>query len=509
MDAAHGRLECHHYRDQIKKMEQISKGEKFTTWAIQVCLLLLALSAPISIAATQMAWALALLFWLIRLIFIRPKCRRSGFDIAVIIFVGLTLVSSFFSYEPEVSLRKMVPVSLVTIVYLVSEYTTTRRMLHRLVAIVLISCFAACLYTFATQIIGKNLKVLQLTADSPLRQAGVVEGYTILKANGIDINSPDELYAAISQHSTNGIAAITVYRHELIDTYKLPLPNFPLGVEGLGIVQWSRGRDTRASGFYGQFITFAEALQLIASLALGLLIALSGYTFSRNRILLIVALAAYGIALFLTITRASWLSFGISATVMVLLGASRRTVIICVALAIPLAVAGLLFLQQKRQVGFIDTTDESTAWRLRVWHEGFGVLISNPRHLAVGIGMDSIKYHYLEWHMFDEGRQPLGHMHSTPLQFALERGVPTLIAWIIWMFIYLRMLWRKLRHNDLEWMERGILLGAFGGTIGFLTSGLVHYNWGDSEVVMIFYLIMGLSLCVIRNLPANSANAHE
>ncbi len=29
-----------------------------------------------------------------------------------------------------------------------------------------------------------------------------------------------------------------------------------------------------------------------------------------------------------------------------------------------------------------------------------------------------------------------------------------------------------------------------------MISGVVHYNWGDSEVVMIFYMIMGLSLAV-------------
>jgi uncharacterized membrane protein YuzA (DUF378 family) len=34
--------------------------------------------------------------------------------------------------------------------------------------------------------------------------------------------------------------------------------------------------------------------------------------------------------------------------------------------------------------------------------------------------------------------------------------------------------------------------------IGFVTSGLVHYNWGDSEVVTIFYFIMGLCLVVER-----------
>ena len=33
--------------------------------------------------------------------------------------------------------------------------------------------------------------------------------------------------------------------------------------------------------------------------------------------------------------------------------------------------------------------------------------------------------------------------------------------------------------------------------------GVVHYNWGDSEVVMIFYLIMGLSLVVERQTRAD------
>jgi len=33
-----------------------------------------------------------------------------------------------------------------------------------------------------------------------------------------------------------------------------------------------------------------------------------------------------------------------------------------------------------------------------------------------------------------------------------------------------------------------------------MISGVVHYNWGDSEVVMILYLIMGLSLFVNRRL---------
>jgi hypothetical protein len=63
------------------------------------------------------------------------------------------------------------------------------------------------------------------------------------------------------------------------------------------------------------------------------------------------------------------------------------------------------------------------------------------------------------------------------------------------------MLWRLSRektHDDANNISRGLALGALGGTIGFFTSGLVHYNWGDSEVVTVFYFIMGLCLIVER-----------
>jgi O-antigen ligase len=93
----------------------------------------------------------------------------------------------------------------------------------------------------------------------------------------------------------------------------------------------------------------------------------------------------------------------------------------------------------------------------------------------------------------------MGHMHSDYLQIALERGVPALIVWLILLGTYGWMLWRLRRRVAPEnWIERGIVLGALGGLVGFMCSGVVHYNWGDSEVVMIFYLIMGLSLVVER-----------
>ena len=469
-------------------------------WALRASLFLLALSAPVSIAATQTAWSLALLFWLIKAFFVRPSLRKDGIAIATFVFVGLSLVSSAFSYEPQVSLRKMASVSLVTIVYLVSETISDAKWLKRLVIILLASAAVSAVFTIGQTAVGKNLKVVHLTAGSPLRLAGVQENDTILTANGKSINSPDELANAVDTASENGVAKIHVYRVENLLDYSLPVSAAAATADSsvrFGIIEWSRGRDTRASGFYGQYMTYAEAIQLVASLALGLLILAPGGLFTRSRLLLAATIVLFGGGLFLTVTRASWAGFLISAAVMILIGTSRKTVLICILIAVPVAFAGLYYLQQKRNVAFVDTSDGSTTWRMTVWREGFGVLVSNPRHLAVGIGMDSLKTHWQDWQMFDNGNLPLGHMHSTPLQLAFERGVPVLIAWIVWMFLYLRMLWRGIRRDDLAWFERGILLGSLGGSVGFLASGLVHYNWGDSEVVMIFYLLMGLSLSIL------------
>ena len=94
-------------------------------------------------------------------------------------------------------------------------------------------------------------------------------------------------------------------------------------------------------------------------------------------------------------------------------------------------------------------------------------------------------------------------MHSNPLQIVLERGVPALLVWLALLFVYARTIWRMLRDKTkLDWIEHGILLGAFGGLVGFFVSGQVHYNWGDSEVIMIFYFIMGLVLALNQKLAS-------
>ncbi len=191
----------------------------------------------------------------------------------------------------------------------------------------------------------------------------------------------------------------------------------------------------------------------------------------------------------------------VSSLVVALIGTSRKTVLALVIVSVPAAIIGLYVLQMSRNIGVNDSKDNSAAWRQTVYREGFDLATGSPRHLAVGVGMDSIKRYAKEWHLFDDGRLPMGHFHSTPLQLLVERGLPALLIWLWILWLFGSSIWRKLRSADiLDWREKGVLLGGFGALIGFFVSGTVHYNLGDGEVAMVFYLIMGLSIVLTKNL---------
>jgi hypothetical protein len=86
------------------------------------------------------------------------------------------------------------------------------------------------------------------------------------------------------------------------------------------------------------------------------------------------------------------------------------------------------------------------------------------------------------------------HLHSTPLQLAFDRGIPMLVFWV-WMMV---LFWREISKTERIAADRsdthtyGILLGGLGGLTGLLASSLVNYNYGDGEVAMLFWWLMGL-----------------
>lgn len=447
--------------------------------------------------------------WIVRFAFYPPpRLQRTPVDYALLGFFILSGVSSFFSYEAVLSIGKMRGASLFTIAYLVAHNVPSRRVLRWLTIVLIVSFGVNVCYTIAERVWGRGIKLQGIAATSPLAAAvfkngkvstpsPILNGDTILTVDGRKLTDASDLAAALAASADGRPAQVKIYRVEWSPVLEVPRGKLLSGTTSeaqLGISSWSTSRDWRATGFFGHYVTYAEALQLVVALVIALFVCLPRKR-SRLGLLLLLALAAFVFALLLTVTRASWIAALASGLVILLCSSSRRAIAIGGAVALALLLVGVLVLRQQRSINLFDRGDQSTTWRETVWREGFSLLVSKPRHLLVGVGMDSIKGHRREWRLFDNGRLPPGHMHSNLLQLALERGVPTLICWLVMLGVYARMLWRMSRTEASEnWIERGLVLGALGGLCGFFLSGLVHYNWGDSEVVTIFYFIMGLTL---------------
>ncbi len=497
-----------------------SRQQTFARWLDRIILSMLALfaaAAPHSIAGAQIAWGVGLCAWAVRFaVRPRPTLHRTPLDYLLLGFFVLTGITAFLSYAPDISTGKLRAASLFTIVYLVAQNMQPGKLLRVLVFVLLASAMVAALFTFGERVVGRGISVRGVTAESPLRAFGVQEGDTLLAVDGAALRSLPQLEAAMRRARDEGRAVRLRFYH--VEAYLDAERGDVALLDGadinarFGISGTTRGRDWREAGFYGHYTTFAEVLQLLTALALGLLVALriERGKWTRGAALLALVVAGLGGALLLTVTRASWVACLVASFVVLAVGARSRKVVFAGALAVAL-VAPLAFylLQQKRNVGFLDTRDGSTTWRMTVYREGVELLFSSPRHLLVGVGMDSIKRFRNKWGLFDNGRLPPGHFHSTPLQLAVERGLPALLLWLALLFVYARMLWRLWRDARLKdrglWVERGLALGALGGLAGFFTSGIVHYNLGDSEVAMVFYFLTGCTLVVERQARQQAA----
>ena len=544
----------HTYLERLDGLAGSTDGSRAVVWLERVAfvfLVLMVVSSPHSIAATQTAWLTGMLAWMISVVLRwrsgthrRENYTPRSLHIALWLFFFWSVITSLTSYAPDISINKLRGAAVFLIFYFVFYNVRNRKAAHFLAFALIVSCMVNVLWTPVQRLIGRGVEIHGLAADGPLTKALLVEGDTLLEADGKKLRDPADVLAAIE---SNEITKIKFYRPDfefVVDVKRADLLAGSDAISQLGLSSWKKSRNWRSSGFYGHYTTYAEVLQLIASLVMGLFIASIGWLrrgasekgrgegekeiretgdegqetrdegresadqplpvppspflpFSRSPLLLFT-LAAMSLALLLTVTRASQLAFIISAAIIVLAGLGRKWLLAAGAVALPIVIIGLLFLQQSRQVGFFDTKDDSIRWRQTVWREGFDLWTSSPRNFVFGVGMDSIKRFAPEWHMFDDGRLNMGHFHSTPLNLVAERGLPALLIWLAILGIYARTLWRGInpRSKIQDPRSRGILLGCLGGTVGFFASGLVHYNLGDQEVAMMFFLLMGIGIRV-------------
>jgi membrane-associated protease RseP (regulator of RpoE activity) len=460
--------------------------------------LLFAVFAPHSIAGAEIGLALVGLGWLWRTIVTRSTSigRRTPQDLPICLFLGWTVLSALLSEEPRISLAKLQSVCVVLLFYL-TRAVLVRRTALVVAALMIVSGAAGVCWSVIDIARGRGVRIEEMAANSPFRQLPVGPGDAIWRIGGRRINSVEEIDDAIRDAPADVPLSVSFIRQgEHGEWPALPLTqetrerSSPSGLKGSGPTH-----RFRASGWTRHYETFSETLQILAQLALGLALAhlrrrgeRGRATRGRTWLLALLASAVLAIGIVLTAMRTVLVALATGACVIAWRAARKGERLIIYAVILLLLTVGSLAVWRTRTPGALSFQDDSTRLRLEVARVGLSRLMIHP---FFGHGMDAVKKHWTEWGL--PGRDVI-HMHSTPLQLAFDRGLPALFLWL-WIMASFWLTASRVERNARKGEDtnrHGLLLGATGALAGFFASSLVNYNFGDGEVALVFWWLMGV-----------------
>ncbi|MBI3651139.1 MAG: O-antigen ligase family protein [Acidobacteria bacterium] len=476
--------------------------EKITQPIIAFTLLMYVLFAPHSIAVTQGACVLGLLVWTVEMVATRKfRQRRTPIDLAILGFFAWCILSSFFSYEFQTSLKGVKSPAFFLAFYFISANIKSLRFARFLIFALIVSCLVNVAYSAGQIAIGRGLHIDQIEAGSPFDKEGLQQGDVILEADDQKVKTLDELSRIAD--SQRGRMLILYQRNEALGeasiSRKAIRQSPEEGVARLGIAV-SPGRSFRISGFYSHYETYAEVLQLIAAVVCGLLMALPHKRSWQALLLALSGLLIIG-ALILTSTRAALAGMALAITVMAFASARKQIFALAILGIVLLAPLAYVVVKHSRGDKIFTPQEDSAQYRLEVWREAFWLIRDHPL-TGIGKGSEGGAYLREKYALYNGGKLPPGHFHSTIVQIATWWGLPALAMYAAMMAIFFREIWRlnrRLRERK-NWNDWGIVLGVMGALVAFNVSSLVHFNFGDGEVVMMFWLLTGIVFAIRHQL---------
>jgi O-antigen ligase len=263
-----------------------------------------------------------------------------------------------------------------------------------------------------------------------------------------------------------------------------------IGVVQYGVLQYDHlGR--RPQGALGHYMTYSGLLMLVAGAAAARLL----YR-SEDRTWTALVMPALVVALALTFTRSAWVGTCVAIAVLLMLRDRRLLAALPVVLALGVALAPAPVTD--RVYSMFDLNDPTNRDRVAMMRSGVSIIKDHP---LTGVGPDTVKEQYSDY------RHPLAvqdlnvHLHNVPMQIAAERGLPALGIWIWFIAVLtvdmLRLLKRG-RHPSLA-------AAGLAAIAGMLAAGMFEYNFGDSEFLMLFLVLVTLPYAAERRARGDAA----
>lgn len=264
-----------------------------------------------------------------------------------------------------------------------------------------------------------------------------------------------------------------------------------IGAVGLGVAlvgfgqAAARGIDihNRISGFNDMYMTYA-GLQMVAIAAVGATVLFDWRGFKKDG-WMGVSLLLMGGATLLSLTRNTWL--GIGAAVGVLAALKKPSTL----LLLPVIAVGVYAAApegvQNRIASIADPEQPANRERLLLWSAGLAIAADHP---ILGVGQNVFPLVYPDYRHPDVAEPNISHLHNNVLELLVERGAVGLAAWLsVWVTALFLMI-RRWRQGAVARATKTALAAGIGGVTAFLVAGMFEYNFGDSEIQMLVYLLL-------------------
>ncbi len=250
----------------------------------------------------------------------------------------------------------------------------------------------------------------------------------------------------------------------------------------------------RINGFMGHWMTQAGLLLLFCSYALSLFF----LSKEKQRFLWAIGCALGASALVLTLTRSSWIGLA-AAAIVVLTFYKPKTLIL-----IPIVIALFFLLSpqhiKNRALSIFSKRHYSNAQRIEYFNAGIKIIKENPIFGTGPCTVDMV-FQNPKYGLSDQAKRNV-HLHSNIIQIGAERGIPALLAWLAFVGSAFLSLFRLLRKKDP--LLRPLSVGALAALVGLFVAGFFEYNFGDSEITVLFLYLITIPFAMEKIKPKGS-----
>jgi O-antigen ligase len=237
---------------------------------------------------------------------------------------------------------------------------------------------------------------------------------------------------------------------------------------------------SRVTGFMGHWMNFGGQQMMVFAILLACL-----FLRPRTRAIWWLVAAIIASSILLNLTRGVWLGCFVAGLYLVARWKPKLLWFV------PILVAVLLLASPKMVRERVDSVlhpsnDNSISMRLEIWSVGLRMIQEHP---WVGVGPNNINEQYDLY--LPPGVSPAAgyhaHMHNDYLQFAAERGLPCLAAylWLIGALFWHYLKIRRISPASSRW----IVDGAIAAWMAMVVEGFFEFNFGTSPVLMMFLFI--------------------